>query len=924
MKPAHLSLIILLCSNLLVFSQQKIDIYLTQRPVNELFESIEEQSDYKIYCIPAEMDTLLISADYTQEIPGVILRQIFENTEFRISEYKNIFFILKNKTLITSLPGKTPDNHANYNEKTLANEVKDSSYISTITLLEDRKKQQAFSEYKVYEIGNPSVKVSGKVNLTGYILDSKTGEPLPGVFITIEDSKVNTMTDSYGYYTIQLPPGRHEMLIHGGGQNETKRQIILHSDGKFDIQSIEKVLSLKEVVVLSDKRNNIKQTTIGVERFKMKDVKNIPTAFGEADIMRIVMSLPGVKSVGEVSTGFNVRGGATDQNLILYNEGTIYNPSHLFGLFSAFNSDIIKDIELYKSSIPVKYGGRISSVLEINNREGNKKEFSGSASIGLLTSRLNIEGPIIKDKSSFILGGRTTYSDWLLKQLPEKSGYKDGSAGFFDLNATISNKLGEKDYLYINGYFSQDRFRFEKFDYYKYRNANASVKWRHIFNSKLTGVFTGGYDHYDYLTENTEYPTNAYTMKFDINQWYGKADFTWYLNNDHTINAGLNSISYKLNPGTYLPKGQESIVAKDQIPHEKAIESAIYIGDQWNITPKLSLDFGIRYSLFNVLGTRTYNLYDPDYLPSLTTITETKTDQKGVLKTYHGPEFRLSARYAFSNDLSVKAGINTMRQYIHKISNTSIMSPTDTWKLSDMNIKPQKGIQIAAGIYKNFADDLIETSIETYFKTMSDYLDYRNGAQLLMNHHLETDVLNTEGKAYGFEIMIKKNQGKLNGWVSYTYARTMLRQKDSRISLPVNKGGWYPADFDKPHEFKFIGNYKFTHRYSLSLNCEFTTGRPITLPTSKYIFAGGEYVYYSDRNKYRIPNYFRTDISFNIEPSHHLTLLTHSMVSFGIYNVTGRKNAHSVYYISEDGVLKGYKLSIFGTLIPYVSYNIKF
>ena len=324
------------------------------------------------------------------------------------------------------------------------------------------------------------------------------------------------------------------------------------------------------------------------------------------------------------------------------------------------------------------------------------------------------------------------------------------------------------------------------------------------------------------------------------------------------------------------------------------------------------------------MGPRNYRLYDPSQTPSPSTVIEERNEGSGPFKTYQGPEFRLSARYELADGLSVKAGWNTMRQYIHKLSNTTIMSPTDTWKLSDANIRPQSGQQVAIGLYKNFARLGLETSIEGYFKTMDDYLDYRNGANLVMNHHIETDVVNTFGRAYGVELMLRKPQGKLNGWLSYTYSRTELRQEDPCILKPVNRGEWYPADYDKPHDLKFVGNYKFTQRFSISVNCDYSTGRPVSIPVSKFNFAGGEFVYFSDRNQYRIPDYFRMDLSINIEPSHLLTLLTHSTVSIGLYNVTGRDNAYSVYYIAEEGQLKGYKLAIFGAPIPYISYNIKF
>ena len=908
----------LLLLTVLIVAQQKVSVQIEKRAISELFDVIEQQANCKIYYKQVNIDSLFVTISATDEEPVSILEKALVGTNLTVSQYEDIIFITDNIKIISSLP-------EDYFNNKIRNVSSTEFDVSDFSLLQSARNQKASSENKIYEIGDPAAKVSsGRISLSGVVTDFKTGEPVVGITLSIKEPLIGAVTDAYGYYTINLPPGHHDLQIRGIGVKDTRRQIELYSGGKLDIELEEDIYTLKEVVISAEKIENVKGTKMGVERLKIREIKNIPMAFGEVDIIRVVMALPGVKSVGEASSGFNVRGGATDQNLILFNDGTIYNPMHLFGFFSAFNPDLIKDMELYKSSIPSKYGGRISSVLDITTREGNKKDFKGSASIGLLTSRLTLEGPLFSEKTSYILGGRTTYSDWILRQLPENSGYRDGSAGFYDLNASFNHKFDEHNNLYINGYYSSDRFRFNEFERYSYHNANASIKWRHIFSPKLTSTLTGGYDHYDYDTESSENPVNAYILKFGIEQYFAKADFNWYADDKHTVNFGLQGTYYNLNPGSFQPFENESLIVPDRMQGEKAVESAAYIGDNWNITQKFSIDAGIRYSMFNVLGPRTYNVYSDEFIPSLSTIKSTEVVESGVFKTYHGPEFRISSRYEFENDFSVKAGFNTMRQNIHKISNTTIMSPTDTWKLSDANIKPQKGSQVALGLYKNFSSNTIETSIEGYFKTMKDYLDYRNGAELIMNHNIETDLLSTKGRAYGVELMLKKTQGKLNGWVSYTYSRTQLRQDDVRIDVPVNGGDWFPADYDKPHDIKFVGNYKFTHRYSFSMNCDYSTGRPITLPTSKYHYAGGEYVYFSDRNKYRIPDFFRMDLSFNIEPSHHLTLLTHSMISFGVYNLTARKNAYSVYYIMEDGRLKGYKLAIFGSAIPYVSYNIKF
>ena len=895
-------------------TQDKVTLNYVQQPANMIFNSIAQQSGYAVYYNSLETDSLLLTIQCEGLTPEAALNKAFEGTPFQVSVFQDKYiFILKGKQLHTILP-----------EDFFAVRKRQRGLTTGLSI--SPVEQKATSENKVYTIGDENAQnIPERVRLSGTMTDFRTGEPVIGAAIYVENNtRTGVTTDASGFYSMQLPSGRSKLLIRGVGIKETQRNVMLFSDGKLDIELEEQLYSLQEIVVTAERTTGIQSTVIGVERLQMKEIKNIPTAFGETDVIRVVMMLPGVKSVGEVGSGFNVRGGSTDQNLILFNNGTIYNPTHLFGFFSVFNPDLIKDMELYKSSIPAKFGGRISSVLDINGREGNKKEFTGSVSLGLLTSRITLEGPIGK-KTSFILGGRTTYSNWMLDLLPDDSEYKHGKAGFYDLNLIIDHKFSDKDNLYLSSYYSNDRFQFTPEDLYGYNNMNASAKWRHLFSNRFTGTFVAGYDHYDYNMSMRENPINAYSLQFGIDQQFARFDFTAYAHDKHTIDFGLGSIFYNLTPGKYLPDSPESLVKPDLIQKEKALESHIYLSDIWDISPALSINAGVRFSMFNAIGPRTYNLYDPTYLPQETSILGIKEAKSGsIFQTYQNPELRLSARYIVNKDLSFKAGVNTLSQYIHKLSNTTIMSPTDTWKLSDAHIKPQKGMQAAAGIYKNFRSGIIETSVEVYYKTMKDYLDYRSGALLSMNHHIETDVINTQGRAYGFELMIKKTQGKLNGWISYSYSKTELRQHDPRATKPVNKGNWYPASFDKPHDFKLAGNYKFTQRYSVSMNCEYSTGRPITLPSSKYEYAGGEYIFYSERNQYRIPDFFRMDFAINIEPSHHLTLLTHSSISVGVYNLTGRKNTYSAYYTAKNGVISGYQMAVFGAPIPYVSYNIKF
>ena len=682
---------------------------------------------------------------------------------------------------------------------------------------------------------------------------------------------------------------------------------------------------LDEIVVVGGRLSAVKNMMMGSEKFKPQLLKNIPSAFGESDIMKIVLTLPGVTTVGEASSGYNVRGGSTDQNLILFNGGTVYNPSHLFGLFTSFNSDAVEDVELFKSSIPVEYGGRISSVLKVTSKEANMEKLTGSASIGALTSKANIEIPIVKEHVSLLLNGRTTYSDWMLKKLPEKSGYKNGTANFYDFGSVLTWKFNSMHRLKVYGYLSKDKFSFSSKDNYGYLNRNISAEWRSILNEKKVATLSAGLDHYDYFSEDRNVPSMAARLSFGIDQLWSKLHIRHILSENQTLNYGLSLQHYNVQAGKYEPVGNQSFINTDQLQREKALESAAYIDYERSLTEKLSVSAGLRYTMFNALGPRDVNHYHAGELPSEETLVETRRET-GFIKTYHAPELRISTRYNFLENLSLKAGFNTMHQYIHKVSNTSIMSPTDIWKLSDYNIKPQNGWQAAAGIYHETAGKKYEFSVEAYYKHINDYLNYRSSAILLMNHHLETDVISTKGKAYGIELQAKKPVGKVNGWINYTYSRSLLRQDDKRVAMPLNNGEWYPAEYDRPHEVKAVLNLKFTERYSFSSNFNYATGRPTTVPAGKYYDSyHHKYMpYYTDRNKYRIPDYMRLDLAFNIEPTHKLTSFLHTSFSIGVYNALARKNAYNIYYVTEEEGIQGYKLSVFGTAIPYVSLNIRF
>ena len=739
----------------------------------------------------------------------------------------------------------------------------------------------------------------------------------------IPDTTISSTTIVEKDLLVGIPVLDNDSIAKAIAPSKTKTYVV--PNVKKAKASIADDQELAEIVVVGGRQSAVNNIMIGSEKFKPQLLKNIPSAFGESDIMKIVLTLPGVTTVGEASSGYNVRGGATDQNLILFNGGTVYNPSHLFGLFTSFNSDAVEDVELFKSSIPAEYGGRISSVLKVSSKEANMQKLTGSASVGALTSKANIEIPVVKNHVSLLLNGRTTYSDWILKQLPEDTDYKNGTANFYDFGGVLTWKLNNMHRLKIFGYWSNDKFSFSSQDNYGYQNRNFSVEWRSILNESITAILSAGFDHYDYFNEDRNAPSMAARLSFGIDQLWGKLHIRQRLSENHTLSYGLSMQHYDVQGGKYEPVGEKSYIKTDQLQREKALESAAYIDYERSLTEKLSVSAGLRYSVFNALGPRDVNIYATGELPSEETLLGTRSET-GIIKTYHAPEVRLSARYALMENLSLKAGINTMHQYIHKVSNTSIMSPTDIWKLSDYNIKPQKGWQVAAGIYHETPNKEYEFSAEVYYKHISDYLNYRSSAVLLMNPHLETDVISTKGKAYGIELQVKKPVGKLNGWINYTFARSLLRQDDKRVALPLNNGEWYPAEYDRPHEIKAVLNYKLTERYSFSSNFNYATGRPTTLPAGIYYDSYNKrYMpYYSERNKYRIPDYLRLDLAFNIEPTHKLTSFLHTSFSIGVYNALARKNAYNIYYVTKGETIKGYKLSVFGTAIPYVSLNIRF
>ncbi|SHM92755.1 TonB-dependent Receptor Plug Domain [Cyclobacterium lianum] len=875
---------------------------------------IEDQSAFRLYYLSEDVEGLVVNVNAYESLISDLLQEILSpaGIYFTIDSQHRIF-LSKERPLSVNLRAD------------FFNRQKQDDADSENTAGDAGSKNRNFSKNRLWEVGDGSTRPErANGTISGRVTSFESGEPIIGALVYTSGQEARSITDESGNYVITLPKGRHTLIFQNFGAYQEQRQINLSGDGRLDVAMDDNIISLSEVTVTSEKSANIERPEMGLANITVQSLKKLPAVLGEVDVLRAVLTLPGVKTVGEASAGFNVRGGAADQNLILYNEATVYNPTHLFGMFSAFNPDMIESVDLYKAGIPVQFGGRLSSVLDVKSKFGNKEKIQGGGGIGLMTSRMYVEGPLSAN-TSFAIGGRGTYSNWLFGFLDEDSEFRDSRASFHDLNLNFKHSPDPNNEFRLSAYWSQDAFRFDRDTSFNYQNLNINVGWTHYFNDKLEGHFHLGHDQYGFGILSEQDPLNAFRFGFAMDQSSWKNHFTYELSDKHRLSFGMNHLFYNLNPGKQTPQGPESIVLNERVNREKALESAFYIGDEFEVNPKLLINYGMRYVIYNYLGPNSINEYPFNSIRTEDTKTGESSYGAGeIINTYHGPEIRISARYAIDNFTSVKAGFNTMRQHLHMLTNTAAIAPTDTWKLSDPYLMPQTGRQFAIGYFKNFKNNVIETSAEVYYRNMQNLVDFRSGATLILNNDLEQDVLNTRGRAYGIELMAKKTQGKLNGWISYTYSRSLLQTNPEEWGEQVNSGKWYPSNFDQPHDIMLAGNFEFTKRINTSLNANYSTGRPITYPVAKFNYNGSERVFYSDRNAYRILDYFRVDLSFNIEGNHKIRKLAHASWSLGIYNILGRANPYSVYFSPVNGNIQGYQLSIFARPIPFVTYNFRF
>ena len=765
------------------------------------------------------------------------------------------------------------------------------------------------------------------ITLSGYIRDAANGEGMIGVSLFVKDNNIGTQTNVYGFYSVTVPAaGEYTLVISSVGYKTKELTVDLQENKTLEIELFEEVGLLDEVVITAEKDDeNVKNMEMSVNKVEMKTIKKIPAFLGEVDVIRSIQFLPGVSSVGEGASGFNVRGGGIDQNLVLLDEAPVYNSSHLFGFFSVFNPDAVKDVKLIKGGIPANYGGRVSSILDVRMKEGNSKKPTFTGGVGTIFSRFAYEMPFLKEKGSFIVALRRSYIDVLAKPFLNDD-LKGSQFYFYDFTAKANYKINNKNTIFLSGYFGRDVFGAD-FGF-NWGNATTSFRWNHVFNSKLFLNTTVFYSNYDYLLDSDlkkENNADYFRWQSNIINYSIKPDFEYYLNANNTLKFGGQAIYYTFNPGQ-AEAASDGAVVNIGLPDKYALESSLYVSNQQKLGKKFTVEYGLRYSNYQYLGPGSATILAPTEVQTndRKEVKEIKSYDKGEsIQTYHNLEPRFSANISTGASSSVKFSYNRLAQYIHLLSNTTASSPLDVWTPSSNNIKPQISNQVGLGYFKNFNSNMYEASVEVYYKKLENQIDYVRNADLLLNPAVEADLLFGSGNAYGAEFFVKKNKGNFNGWISYTLART------ERLIEGINQNQAFPARIDKMHNVSVVSIYDTGKRWSFSGTFSLASGTPASFPTNKFIWQGialGQDAL-DTRNTYRIPASHRLDVAATLQNKHALFKKGSSEWVFSVYNVYNRRNAYSVYVrqnADNPSYTEAVKYSVFASILPSVTYNFKF
>ncbi|WKN45629.1 TonB-dependent receptor [Tunicatimonas pelagia] len=854
-------------------------------------QEIESANPVRFFYRPAWTDSITVSQSFSNTPLTKALSTIIQNTDLAFTTYQNYYIVL-----LSTAPVAT---------RRSATDADNRRIIIGDSLAADGQTEAVVS---------------------GYIRDGSTGQGIAGATLFSPEAGQGTSTNANGYYSLTIPTGNYDWEITSLGYEAEARKVRVTSDGSFSVDLFEETSRLEEITITERAEdNNVSGAQMSATRMDIQRVQKMPAFLGEVDIINAIEMLPGVSVAGEGASGFNVRGGDVGQNLILLDGIPIYNPSHLFGFFSAFNADLLQDATLYKGGIPARYGGRIASVLDISTKEGNLRKLKVSGGIGVIASRLSAEIPIVKEKSSLIIGGRASYSDWILNRLQDIT-LRQSEASFYDANAKWTYRLNESHKIGLTGYFSNDNFGLANDATYQYQNAGGALHWDYLISQKWLSSLRVTQSRYRYQIGDVQDSVSASQIDAAFDQTGGQWNLNFFPNEEHEISGGLEVAHYQFSPGDLRPTGDFSLIIPQELATEQAWEFSGYLSDVYQINPFLTLTAGVRYNYYRYVGPREVTNYAEGRPRRVGSTTGTTTFSEGeTIVTYQGWEPRAALRIGLNNRSSIKLSYNRLRQNTHLISNTASITPTDIWKLSDPYLPPQIGDQYAIGFFRNVFNNAIEASVEVYYKDILNLVEYRDGATLLMNDQLEADLLSGTGKAYGAELLVSKNIGRLTGWLAYTFSRTLRRVDSDFPEERVNRGEWYPSYFDKPHDLTVVGNYQFTRRVRLGFNFTFSTGRPITLPESTYRIGSFDIANYSDRNQYRIPAYHRLDLSFSVDGNLKKKKKWDSSWTFALYNLYGRNNPYSIFFQSTgSGRFSAFRLAILGRPFPSITYNFKF
>ncbi|WP_405574640.1 TonB-dependent receptor [Winogradskyella sp. Asnod2-B02-A] len=768
--------------------------------------------------------------------------------------------------------------------------------------------------------------------IRGTVKDFNNGETVFGASVFLKGTTIGSTTNEYGFYSITAPKGNYTLIVSYVGFEDIFQEINLNTDETLNFEIKESLTQLDEVIITSDEPEqvNIKKPQMSVSKLNASTIKQMPAVLGEVDVIKSIQMLPGVTNGGEGSAGFNVRGGAADQNLVLLDEAIIYNTSHFFGFFSVFNTDAIKDIKLYKGDIPAKFGGRVSSVLDIRQKDGNSKKFTANGGIGLISSRLALEAPLFNKKGSFIVAGRTSYAHLFMPLIED---IEDSKLSFYDINLKTNYEINKNNRVYLSGYFGRDVFDIANIIENKYGNTSGNLRWNHVYNDKLFSNLSLIYSKYDYqiILDFIELDWIA-----DIKNYNLKYDFGYYLNENIKLDFGVSGILYNLNPGIVKPTSENSPINYLKLEQKRAFESGVYVSAEHKVTDKLTAQYGLRFSRFSRLGGQNITTYlnnqpvvynnDIGIYEEGEAIGETFYKKNESIETFNNFEPRFGLSYQLNETSSLKASYTRTTQYLHLLSNTASVTPLDVWTPSGKYIKPQKSNQYALGYYKNIDDSKYSVEVETYYKTTDNRIDYVDGSNLIGNNNIETEILNGEARAYGLEVLLRKNEGKFTGWLAYTLSKSEQRTLGGKAGGPgINYGNWYNTAYDRTHDISLTGIYKLNNKWNFSSNLVYQTGRPVTYPNSQYTYEGLSIASYNGRNESRLPAYHRLDVSATYLPSNDSTKRWKGEWVFGIYNVYNRRNAASISFNQNEdtGENEASRTAIFG-IIPSVTYNFKF